>query len=273
LAKILKALATLAYKLRAIALALATAREAWQRNHDAAHRAHAKAKKAQAAADKLRKQGHPKKAAQKDARALSLTRKATAAHQRAQQVVGLIKELTQRQHGLAQTQAEKKAELEAYKKKHGVQITGNTATGGTARQRVVAVALASGAACAAGRRRNFYSQSGSWDVDHSISGERYGERSDCSSWVTSVFKSAGLPDPNGNSYRGGYTGTLGANGRRRSESDIKPACVVLYGAAPFHHVELYTGPGQRTEGHGSPPVDAGVIHLLPGPIEIRDYIS
>jgi cell wall-associated NlpC family hydrolase len=57
-----------------------------------------------------------------------------------------------------------------------------------------------------------------------------------------------------------------------SEANIQPGDLVLYGTAPFHHVEMYVGPGSRTIGHGSPPVDAGVIHLLPGPVQIRRYV-
>jgi hypothetical protein len=271
-AKILKALATVAQKLRVTNAALTLARQTWQREHDAAHRAHAKAVKAQKEADKLRRQGKPKKAAAKDARAQNLLRKAQAAHLRAQAAVGQVKALTQRQAELEKTEADliaRKKELQGK-----VTINGNKATGGTKAKRIQAVALCSAAKCAAGRRHNFYSQAGTWDVDHCITGENYGHRSDCSSWFTSVFKSAGLPDPNGNDFRGGYTGTLGSHGKSISRTDAYhvPGAAVLFGTAPFHHVELALGDGtDHTIGHGSAPVDMGTFSLLPGPVQFRAY--
>jgi len=141
-----------------------------------------------------------------------------------------------------------------------VTIKGNKATGGSRRDRLKAVALASAAACASGKRPNFYSQAGAFDVDHCITGERYGERSDCSSWFTSVYRSCGLADPNGERFTAGYTGTLVANGKRIDHPE--PGCAVIYGPGAGHHVEMYVGPGNKTIGHGSAPVDAGVIDLF-----------
>lgn len=144
-----------------------------------------------------------------------------------------------------------------------IRIVGNTVTGGTARQRVVHAAHRAADLYATGRRPSFYSQAGSWDVGHGITGERHGCRSDCSQWVTAMFHSAGLADPNDQSYGGGYTGTLGAAGQYITRSALQPGDLVLYGSAPHHHVELYVGPGDTTIGHGSPPVDRGSITMMP----------
>jgi hypothetical protein len=271
-AKLLKALRVIAEKLSVSTPALAAARQQWQAEHDTAHRLHAKAKKAQALADKLRRQGHLARAARKDARAQNLARKAAAAHARAQQAVGDVKRLTARVEGLARARDHLKAQLASLKTDRGVKIKGNAASGGSRRDRLHVVALASAAACAEGHRRNFYSQAGRWDVEHCITGEAYGERSDCSSWFTSVYHSAGLADPNRNGYGGGYTGTLGTGGKSISRGALKAGDAVLYGTAPFHHVEMFTGPGDQTIGHGSPPVDRGVVNLLPGPIAFRTYL-
>ena len=37
---------------------------------------------------------------------------------------------------------------------------------------------------------------------------------------------------------------------------------VVYGGGVGHHVEAYIGPGDRTAGHGSAPVDFGRINLF-----------
>lgn len=146
-----------------------------------------------------------------------------------------------------------------------VRIRGNRVTGGTPRQRLKAAALHTAWLDSRGKRPSFYSQAGSWDVDHGITGEHAGERSDCSQFVTAMYKACGLPDPNGNDYRGGYTGTLGAHGVPVSRARLKPGDLVLYGPAPHHHVEMYVGPGDKTIGHGSRHVDAGSIYMMADP--------
>jgi|SRR5829696_1505534 len=143
------------------------------------------------------------------------------------------------------------------------QIHGNEVRGGNPRERLVVAALTAARMCSEGKRRSFYSQPGGWTVDHAITGEPHGFRSDCSQWVTSVYKSAGLPDPNGQGYRGGYTGTLATHCRRISRAQLRPGDLVLYGSGPpYHHVELYVGPGELTIGHGSPPIDGGTIGMI-----------
>ena len=54
-------------------------------------------------------------------------------------------------------------------------------------------------------------------------------------------------------------------GRYIGRDQLKPGDLVLYGPAPHHHVELYVGPGNRTVGHGSPPVDYGDIYMIADP--------
>jgi cell wall-associated NlpC family hydrolase len=251
---------------------LALARTRLKRQLGIRRKAHRRAVKRSAQADEYRKQGHPKRAAYFDSLAVKAAARAHKAQTRAQLLIAQVKRLNQKLKGLAHTAAELRAELDALKKESGVQINGNHATGGTKRQRLKAVALAAAAACAAGRRRNFYSQSGTWDVDHAISGESYGHRSDCSSFVTSVYKAAGLTDPNRNDYRGGFTGTLVAHGRTVSRSDLKPGDLIIYGPGDGHHVEMYVGPGDKTIGHGSAPVDPGAVYQIPGTVRFRSYV-
>lgn len=189
-----------------------------------------------------------------------------------------IRRFTHQRKALARTRAAiRKARATIAKRKklieaaEGVRINGNTANGGTAKQRLKAVALAAVEAHAEGRRKSFYSQAGAWTVAYAITGEPRGYRSDCSQWVTSVFKSAGLGDPNGNDYKGGYTGTLANRGRQVSFEEAKrtPGALGFYGSYPFHHVEMSLGDG-RWAGHGSPPVDT----VTPGlPNHFRVYTN
>jgi cell wall-associated NlpC family hydrolase len=210
-------------------------------------------------ADWCRRTGRTAKAAAEDKAALRHGHVAFKNHSRAQFWLGRVKVLTQRVHGLETTQAQLVAQLKAL---DHVAIKGDSVTGGTAHERLKVAALAAAANCASGHRPNFYSQSGAWDVSRCISGEHYGERSDCSSWVTSAYKSAGLSDPNGTGFTGGFTGTLYEHGHAVNQANLKPGDLIIYGAAPGHHVELYVGPGDKTIGHGSAPVDAGVCDLF-----------
>ena len=48
---------------------------------------------------------------------------------------------------------------------------------------------------------------------------------------------------------------------------------MLSGPNPHHPVELSVGPGDKTIGHGSAPVDPGVINLFgDGDYIIRSYV-
>jgi cell wall-associated NlpC family hydrolase len=260
MAKIKAALERVAEALGLSGKLLARAQRRYKANRKRAFKAHNEQVRAQQNADRHRQIGTPARlrlAEREDREALRLSHVAFKNHNRAQYWLGVIKKLTQRIEGLETTQAELWREL---LKLRTVKIDGNHATGGTKQERLKAVALASAAACASGKRPNFYSQPGRWDVDHCITGEDYGERSDCSSWVTSVYKSCDLPDPNGTDYGWGYTGTLVQHGTQISKPEA--GCAVIYGSGTGHHVEMYVGPGNKTIGHGSAPVDAGVIDLF-----------
>lgn len=212
-------------------------------------------------------------ARKQDRVALRCQHRALKAHNKALYWKGRIKHQLARIHHLQRSQAQIEAEMA----KLGSTLDGNQAKGGTASERFHLVALASVANCSAGKRRNFYSQAGSWDVHHEVEpGPSYGERSDCSQYVTGLCWSAGLPDPNGADFTGGYTGTLVQqnNGWRKvSTSEMKRHGwgYVVYGGGTGHHVEGYIGPGDRTAGHGSPPVDFGVVDLF-GDGDYRCYI-
>lgn len=75
---------------------------------------------------------------------------------------------------------------------------------------------------------------------------------DCSGFVTWVYYQSGLPDPNGNTFHGGFTGTLVVHGL-----PVKPGGPLHVGdlifngpdAAHTTHVSIYIGHG-LTEGHG-----------------------
>jgi hypothetical protein len=183
-------------------------------------------------------------------------------HAKAQRLLGQIKRLVQRRDGLEQRQDQLEADAAAYQKQHQITVKGNVVSGGTPRQRVVVAAHASMNACSSRRRYNFYSQSGAWDVGHCISGPASSHRDDCSSWLTSAYLSAQAPDPNKQNYRDGYTGTLYNGTKGINRSQLQPGDIVIYGSPPGHHTELYVGPGDRTVGHGSPPVDFGTIDLF-----------
>lgn len=155
--------------------------------------------------------------------------------------------------------------------KVGVKIDGDKVTGGSARDRLKHAAEMACSLDAAGKRHSFYSQSGAWTTKYGITGEPRGDRSDCSQWITSIFWSCGLDDPNGTGYTGGYTGTLGNHGKAISRSQLRPGDLILYGPAPHHHVEMFIGPGSTTAGHGSRPVDHGWIDLAPDP-HFRSYV-
>lgn len=136
-------------------------------------------------------------------------------------------------------------------------------TEGSLRDRILQVAEASRASYNREGARWFYSQEGSSVNQDPTRPPKPGTRSDCSLWVCDVYKKAGAPSPPGSSWTG-FTGSMQATGRSVSLDDLKPGDLVLYGAGDAHHVELYVGPGDRTIGHGSPPVDYGTVGMQSG---------
>lgn len=250
--------------------ALALHQGRWQKQHDRAHKNRDRAIAASEKADQSRKAGQPGQAAKQDRAAAYYHLRAHRAHVEAQVQIAAAKRLNAKLNGLATTHDELKKKLAAAKKKaNKVTIKGNKVSGGEVGHRIQVCMLQSAHNCGTGKRPNFYSQSGDWDVEHCLTGEPRGHRSDCSSWATSVFWSCGQPDPNGANYSSGYTGTLGENGKRitRETATHTPGARVLFGTAPYHHVELALGDGtEHTVGHGSPPVDLGTFDLLPGSV-------
>lgn len=266
LAKVRNLLSKLATALGLDEDLLARAQRRYLANRKRAFKAHNQQVQAQKLADSFRaKAGEGKHVAYWESRAAHEDRVAgrkghvaNKNHLRAEHFLGVIKDLQARVKGVEDRRAELEAEL---KKLHHVTISGNKATGGTPRERLKAVALRSSLNCSRGIRNNFYSQTGEFDAKHCITGPAYGHRDDCSSWFASVYYSAGLPDPSNENYTAGYTGTLEANGKQVSHP--KPGDAVLYGdPGATHHVEMYVGPGDKTIGHGSSPVDPGVIDLF-----------
>ncbi len=232
----------------------------------------AKAALAQKEADRFFRFGPDEDQAKGEAatrKAARCLHRAHKAHLRSVYWRGKVKTSLQKIHDLGIHEDKIKAELAKWKKEHGVVIEGNKVVGGTPGQRWKAALLASVANCSKGMpqgRRNFYSQSGDWDIDHEIKGgPEYGHRSDCSSTVTGWAKACGLPDPNGEDFRGGYTGTLVGqhNGWREVSQHYMEtsgkAAYIVYGPGPGHHTEGYLGPENRTAGHGDSRVDFGIV--------------
>jgi len=277
MARIRARLAKLTEKLVSKKALLAQARRRYKANRKRAFKAHNQQLAAQEKADRLRTQKHIAQAEEEDRKAIRLNHVAYKNHMRAQYWLGKVKVYVRHVHKLDRLEQKAQEEQAAWLHEHGPQVEGNKVVGGNAKQRWITACKASVGNCVTGKRRNFYSQAGSWDVEHEIApGPNYGERSDCSSYVTGIAWSAGLPDPNSEDWHGGYTGTLVGqhNGWKQvSETSMKAHGwgYVVYGGGTGHHVEAFIGPGDRTAGHGSAPVDYGVIPLF-GDSDYRCYI-
>ena len=245
LAKIAKAIG-----LNAVALKLLQDRHA--RRHKKAAKAYNKSVKALQKATDLRREGKLAAAKVWDQRATKAKLHSEAMSNQARKLVGPIKARVQRAHDLDVSHDRLKARIKKV-------------TGGGPEHRLQKTALESAAACASGRRHNFYSQTGAWDIEHCVSGPVYGHRDDCSSWFTSVYWACKLPDPNDSHYGSGYTGTLVAGGHQISIEEARhtPGAAIIYGSGAGHHVEFAIGDGtDHTIGHGSAPVDMGVFNLF-----------
>lgn len=258
LAKFRERLAALAHSLGIQRGLLARARRRTKADHNRALQAERQRDHVREVADRLRHEGHPAKARRKDRKAARFDLRATKMHARAAHWAGQVKVLVQRVEEL-ETDAERiEAELQEWKREHGISINvrTNKVTGGTPRQRLRAAALLSAARCAAGKRANFYSQPGVFTTNVCFTGESAGERSDCSQWIASVYAACGLEIP------GTWTGDMVSRGKEIPRSKLEPGDAVIYGSGSGFHTELYVGPGDRTVGHGSAPIDFGVVDLL-----------
>jgi hypothetical protein len=292
--KLKAALAALLKSLGVQTALLARARRLMKAKHVAAEHAQKQRDAARNAADRLRRESQAcliygpnedqakaerlrRRAARKDKKALRLDAVATKNHNKAIFWRGRAKVLSKRINGIEENVTEIRKEIAAL----GVTIEGNVAKGGTDFERWLAVQNASVANCLKGPpdgRRNFYDMGGAWNIDHPITpGEAYGERSDCSETLTAWAKAAGLPDPNGLNWSGGWTGSLVGehNGWREVTFEqmvkAKRPAFFIYGSGPGHHTEgwcpVLNENGQivnvnRTAGHGSAPVDYGVPNLF-----------
>lgn len=249
----------------------------WQKNHDKAHAEHKKAKEAERLAAKYNREGHPKRAAAEQAKAARCHHRAWKASQRAQHYVKKAKEFAQDLHGIKETIDLKERKLHKLEEEHGPHRVGDTqrVEGGSDKERLrfaMHFSMVHGS--------QFYSQVGPTTVKQGLTGPSPGHRHDCSSWGTSMFWSCGLPDPNGGpEFIEGettFTGSMAEGGEQISESQLDTGCAIFYGTAPFHHIEMKDGPmkdGPWTVGHGSDPIDRGVVALLPGPRAYRRYIK
>lgn len=261
---------SLSHQLGLTDLRLKNARRRHRRQLRREQRAFENATEAQSLADKARAKGDAAGAAHYDRKAQrALARKERRKAKRLY-LRGLVRKLAARKHDLEVQIDKVRAELAELEKKHEVVIDGNQAKGGNAHKRWLAVILASVANCSSGARRNAYSMGGSWPgppFPVIRPGESSTQRSDCSETVTAWAWAAGLPDPNGQDYHGGFTGTLVGqhNGWKQVSLEAlrkKGWGYIVYGLGSGHHTEAFIGPGDRTGGHGSPPVDFGVIHLF-----------
>lgn len=87
---------------------------------------------------------------------------------------------------------------------------------------------------------------------------------DCSEFVTTVYKWAGAPDPNGRGFDGlGYTGTMLDHGVTIPLFQVRKGDVVIWGSFPGHHTAVFVEDGSSGDplivSHGSER----------GPLELR----
>lgn len=235
-------------------------------------------------ADRLLKRGQKQKANAVSHNARKLERKAGNEEDRAIFWKGRARILTQRIDGISTRLEDIEAHIAQWEKNHKPHVSPsnpNKIIGADDKgEAFIYAAHLSVRNCTERTRLNHYSMSGSgFDVKHTIEpGPSYSERDDCSLYVTGLCWSAGLPDPNGEKFGGGYTGTLLGqhNGWRLctiTELRRKGWGLVVYGSGDGHHTEAYIGEGKTdlTAGHGSAPVDHGSIHLF-GSGEVERYL-
>lgn len=231
-------------------------------------------------ADRLIKEGRKEAANKRSNEAGKLEVKASRECQRAIFWKGRVRILTQRIEGITTDLAEVEAKLADLKPRVDPDRPNKIIGGRDKGERFIYAAHLSVRNCTERIRVNHYSMySPGFDVQHTIiPGPGYSERDDCSLYVTGLCWSAGLPDPNGLSWKAGYTGTLLGehNGWRLctlAELRRKGWGLVIYGPNDGHHVEAYIGEGKTylTSGHGSAAVDYGTIHLF-GLGEVERYL-
>lgn len=269
----------LTIKLKAAERQLEIAGNRWQSNHDKAHAEHKAAKEAERAADKAHRQNHPKLATREEGRASRRHYRANKAHLRAEYWVKRAKDYAAKVGHLKDATGDRDKEIDKIEKELGPRWDGNNKIvgGGSERDKLklfMQLSMKHGS--------RFYSQSGPADVFHGITGPSGGHRHDCSSWFTSGYCSCGLRDPNStaddrtfSNTQTMFTGTLGEHGQAISEGQLNTGDAILYGSAPFHHVEMKYGSIKETRltvGHGNAEINYGTVSLLPGPRSYRRFV-
>jgi len=249
-------------------------------------------------ADRLRREAHLlppedpararklRRAGRKDDKALKLDAKAEKEKARAVVWRGRARKLSKRIEGIE----DRIDHIEEQIARSNAHVNGNKVEGGDEFERWLLCLNTMALNCSKSLpegRRNFYSMSGSWNVDHPIHpGEEYGERSDCSQGQTSAIKACGFPDINGEDFKGGLTGTMLRAADRWKEVSLehmlkarRPA-VIVYGTDNGHHTEGWCPSidafgnyidAMRTIGHGTAAWDAGTVYDF-GPGEYQRYI-
>lgn len=265
--------------------------------HEGQKRAEREALKAQREADRYHAAGKPARADAATAKALRLEAKADAECARAIQHKQAARRRTQTLENISTRIEDLERELAEWERTHKPKTNFKTRRvegADDVGEAFIFAARKSVTNCSRGywldanrdrhARPNFYSMwNGGFDCTHELTrGQLPGTRSDCSLYVTGLAWAAGLPDPNGQNWAAGFTGTLLANAERKgggwrfctlSELRAKGWGLVVYGSGTGHHVEAYIGEGKSdlTAGHGSAPVDYGTIHLF-GLGEVERYI-
>jgi hypothetical protein len=275
--KLRAALDEIAHKIGLTKLLLAKARRRRKKFRARAERLTTELHRTLRRADEARKKKEPERAEWLDRKAIRVRARAERSAAKSQWWIGRIKLHQRRIHGLQNAADELEAEIAKLEQKRKPRIEGNKAVGSTPGNRWKLYCLQTVRNCSNGTRRNYYSQGGSWDVQHEIKPgpNPASERSDCSQYLTGVAWGCDLPDPNGEDFHAGFTGTLisESNGWRkvsREAMEKKGWGYVVYGGGVGHHTEAFVGNG-RTIGHGSAPVDFGVVDLF-GDGDYRCYV-
>jgi hypothetical protein len=244
----------------------------WQHAHNNAHKYHHEQKELEHAAVHAGKEHHPKLARKLTLEAQHHSARAFTAHRRALFFIDRTKDITADLHDLHETEDQKEKKQHEIEARGAHRVSKNLVEGGTPQARL---ALAMHLSEQHGSQ--FYSQTGTLDLTHGITGPSPGCRHDCSSWADSMFKAAGLEDMiRAHFAENVWTGNEGEHGEAITEAQLTWGCAIFFGTAPFHHIELKDGPmseGPWTVGHGSSPIDRGTTTLLPGPRAFRRYIK
>lgn len=159
------------------------------------------------------------------------------------------KQLTRARSRAKQAAEQKRREELAHPVVHGNKVTG----GRNGHARAVSAARAALNLDLAGKRPSFYSQPGKFTADHTITGEKPGERSDCSQFQIALSWSAGLPDPNGGGFDDGYTGSLANAMTEITWQQVQEGDIVIWDPyGPQGHTEIVEDKASKlTIGHGS----------------------